>query len=168
MMMVALSPEAKGHLDQYLKQIRMALSGRESIDAGEIERDVLGHIDAELSGEPEPVPAHRLLAVLDRLGEPNEWVPPEEAAWRRPFMALSSQPGDWRLAFVSFGSLVLTVILMTGPVMLWPLPLVLPPLAFVTARINVALLDERREAIGLRQWLLYPPLLVLYVPSFSR
>jgi hypothetical protein len=166
MMMVALSPDAKGHLDQYLKQIRMALSGRESIDADEVERDVLSHIDAELSGVSEPVPAHRLLAVLDRLGEPNEWVPAEEAAWRRPFTALSSRPNDWRLAFVSFGSLVLTVILMTGRVMLWPLPLVLLPLAFVTARINIALLDERGEALGLRTWLLYPSLLALYVPLF--
>jgi len=164
MMMVALSPDAKGHLDQYLQQIRMALSGQESIDADEIERDVLSHIDAELSGASEPVPAHRLLAVLDRLGEPHEWVPAAEAAWRRPFTALSARPGDWRLAFLSFGALVLTVILMTGPVMLWPLPLVLPPLAFITARIDVALLEERREAPGLRTWLLYPPLLVLYVP----
>jgi hypothetical protein len=112
------------------------------------------------------VPAHRLLAVLDRLGEPNEWVPAEPPAWRRPFTALSSRPGDWRLAFVSCASLLLTVILMTGRVMLWPLPLVLLPLAFVTARINVALLDERGEALGLRTWLLYPSLLVLYVPLF--
>jgi hypothetical protein len=164
MMMVALSPDAKGHLDHYLKQIRVALSGRESIDADEIERDVLSHIDAELSGASEPVPAHRLLAVLDRLGEPNEWVPAEETAWRRPFTALSSRPGDWRLAFVSSGALVLTVVLMTGPVMLWPLPLVLPPVAFITARVNVALLEERGEAVGLRTWLLYPSLLALYIP----
>ena len=40
------------------------------------------------------------------------------------------------------------------------------PLAFVMARINVALLDERGEAIGLRKWLLFPPLLVVYVPVF--
>jgi len=166
MMMVALSPDAKGHLDHYLKQIRMALSGRESIDADEVERDVLSHIDAELSDASEPVPAHRLLAVLDRLGEPNEWVPAEEAAWRRPFTALSSRPGDWRLAVVSFGALVLTVVLMTGPIMLWPLPLVLPPLAFITARINVTLLEERGEAVGLRTWLLYPSLLALYLPLF--
>jgi hypothetical protein len=166
MMMVALSPDAKEHLDQYLKQIRMALAGRESIDADEVERDVLSHIDAELSGTSEPVPAHRLLAVLDRLGEPNEWVPAEEAAWRRPFAALSARPGDWRLAAVSLASLVLTVILMTGRVMLWPLPLVLLPLAFVTARINIALLDDRREPIGLRTWLLYPVLLAIYVPLF--
>jgi hypothetical protein len=166
MMMVALSPDAKGHLDHYLKQIRMALSGQESIDADEIERDVLSHIDAELSGESEPVPAHRLLAVLDRLGEPHEWVPAPEAAWRRPFTALSSRPGDWRLACFSFGSLLLTVILMTGRAMLWPLPLVLPPLAFMAARMNVALLDDRGEALGLRAWLLYPSLLVFYVPLF--
>jgi hypothetical protein len=165
-MMAALSPEAKGHLDHYLKQIRMALSGQQSIDADEVERDVLSHIDAELSGDPEPVPAHRLLAVLDRLGEPNEWVPAEESVWRRPFTLLSARPGDWRLAFVSFGSLLLTVILMTGRVMLWPLPLVLPVIAFITGRINVALLDERGEALGMRAWLIYPSLLAFYVPLF--
>jgi hypothetical protein len=48
--------------------------------------------------------------------------------------------------------------------MLWPLPLVLPPVAFITARVNVALLEERGEAVGLRTWLLYPSLLALYIP----
>jgi hypothetical protein len=55
---------------------------------------------------------------------------------------------------------------MTGNIMLWPLPLVLVPLGFITARINVALLDERGEAIGMRKWLLFPPLLAVYVPVF--
>ena len=163
-MMVVLSPDAQGHLDHFLKQIRAALSGQPSIDVGEIERDVLGHIDAELSGAAEPVPAHRLLAVLDRLGEPSEWVPQGESSWRRPFTALQSRPGDWRLASVAFGSLLLVLILMVGPVMLWPLPLVLPAIGFVSARVTVGLLDERGEELGMRKWLVFPPLLVVYVP----
>jgi hypothetical protein len=146
----------------------MALSGRTSVDVDEIERDVLSHIEAELSGESErqPIPVHRLLAVLDRLGDPGQWVPAEKVASPRPFSELISEPGDWRLALLASGALVLTVILMAGPVMLWPLPLLLVALAFVTARINVSLLSQRGEAIGLRTYLLYPPLAVVYVPVF--
>jgi hypothetical protein len=162
--MVAISPDAQQHLDQYLKQIRAALGGQPSIDVGEIERDVIGHIDAELTGEPEPVPAHRLLGVLDRLGEPSEWVPQGEPSRRRPLTGLQSRPGDWRLAFVAFGSLILAFVQMVGPVMLWPLPLVLPVIGFISARVAVGSLDERGEVAGARTWLLFPPLLVVYVP----
>ena len=40
MIMAALSPEAQSRLDGYLKQVRSALTGRPSIDADEVERDV--------------------------------------------------------------------------------------------------------------------------------
>lgn len=109
---------------------------------------MLSHIDVELSGEPEPVPAHRLLKVLDRLGEPQEWVPQERSSWQRPFAALQSQAGDWRLSLLAFGFLALAFILMLGSVMLWPMPLVLGAVSFVTARIAVGLLDGGGEPIG--------------------
>jgi hypothetical protein len=86
MMMVTLSPDAQGHLDRYLKQIKSALADQPSVDAGEVERDVLGRIDAELAGGAEPVSAHRLLSVLDRLGEPREWVAQEQPSWRRALL----------------------------------------------------------------------------------
>jgi hypothetical protein len=38
------------------------------LTADEVERDVLGHIETELAGQPEPVDAGQLLDVLDRLG----------------------------------------------------------------------------------------------------
>ena len=163
-MTIALSPDAQGHLDRYLQQIRTALSGRPAVDAGEVERDVLGHIDAELSGEAQPVPAHRLLAVLDRLGEPREWLPREDAPAARTFAALDAGPGDWRLPLVACGSMVLAIMLIMGPVMLWPLPPVLAAIGFVIARITIGLLDDRGEAVGHRAWLVYPPLLLFYVP----
>ena len=166
-MMVAFSPDAQGHLDDYLRQVKAALAGQPAVDAGEVERDVLSHIEAELTGETEPVPAHRLLKVLDRLGEPQEWVPNDQSSWQRPFAALQSRPGDWRLSLLAFGSLALAFILMLGSVMLWPMPLVLGAASFVTARITIALLDDRGEPIGLRKWLLYPSLLVVYVPILA-
>ncbi len=69
-MMVTLTDDAQRHLDRYVKQVKAALRGHPSVDAAEVERDVLGHIDAELSGEPEPVGASSLRHVLDRLGTP--------------------------------------------------------------------------------------------------
>jgi len=164
MMTVTLSPDAQGHLDRYLKQIQAALAGQSSVDAGEVERDVLGHIDAELVGEPEPVSAHRLLSVLDRLGEPREWVAQEQPSWQRPFSALQARPGDWRLAGISFGALVLTFLLFMGPIMLWPLPPLLVVVSFVVSRITIALLAEHGESVGTRGWLIYPPLIVVYGP----
>lgn len=165
-MMVAFSPDAQGHLDDYLRQVKAVLAGQPSVDASEVERDVLSHIEAELTGETEPVPAHRLLQVLDRLGEPQEWVPQEQSSWQRPFAALQSQPDDWRLSLLAFGFLALAFILMLGSVMLWPMPLVLGAAGFVTARITIAVLDDRGEPIGLRKWLLYPSLLAVYIPVF--
>ena len=122
-MMMALSPDAKGHLDQDLKTdqdgaLRTRVNRRRRDRTRRPEPHQRGPVRRVRTGARAP-PARS----PHRLGEPNEWVPAEPSAWRRPFTALSSRPGDWRLAFVSFTSLVLTVILMTGRVMLWPLPL---------------------------------------------
>ena len=164
MVMVALSQEAQSHLERYLMQIKTALRGHPSIDADEVERDVLGHIDAELSGQPEPIAASRLLQVLDRLGTPNQWVPADDrAGWHRPFEAFSSGPGDWRLACLTFGLFLAGPTLFMGAMTLWPLPPVLMVLGFLTARVTLALFDERGEPVGVRRWLIYPPLLIWYV-----
>jgi hypothetical protein len=163
MAMVALSQEARSHLERYLQQIRTALQEHPSVDADEVERDVLGHIAAELSGQPEPVGATRLLRVLDRLGAPDEWLPADQpAAWQRPFDAVRSGPGDWRLALITFATFVAAPALFMGRVMLWPLPPILFVLSFVLARVTLALFAEHKEPIGPRRWLIYPPLTVWY------
>jgi hypothetical protein len=163
MVMVALSQEAQSHLERYLRQIKTALRGHTSIDADEVERDVLGHIDAELSGQPEPIAASRLLQVLDRLGTPNQWVPIDDhPAWRRPIDAFGSGPGDWRLACLTFGLFVAGPTLFMGAMILWPLPPVLMVLSLLMARVTLALFDERGEQVGVRRWLIYPALMVWY------
>jgi len=47
--MVALSPEAQSHLERYIRQIKMVMREHSSVDADEVERDVVGHIEAELA-----------------------------------------------------------------------------------------------------------------------
>jgi len=101
--MATLSDDARGHLERYLSQVKLALRGHASVDASEVERDVRAHIDAELNGLPEPVDAARLRQVLDQLGTPHAWVPAEDLpAWRRVFSRIRSGPEDWRLAYLTF------------------------------------------------------------------
>jgi hypothetical protein len=163
MLMVALSPEAQSHLERYLRQMKTALRGHPSIDADEVERDVLGHIDTELSGQPEPIGASRLLHVLDRLGAPDEWLPGDNhPAWRRPFEAFPSGPGDWRLASLTLAIFLAGPALFLGRLMLWPLPPLLFVLSFLCARVTLALFAEQDAQLGARRWLVYPTLIVWY------
>lgn len=151
--MISLSQAAQTHLDRYLSQIRLSLAGFPAVDADDVVRDIHAHIDAELGEVSQPVPLPELEAVLSRLGSPSQWVPAEEMpAWRRVLSRLRSGPEDWRLAYLSLGLLVL-------------LPL-FPPLVFVSfllARAGLALAEERGEEVGAQRWLIYPPLLVIYV-----
>ena len=157
-MMVTLTHDAQGHLQRYLRQLKAALRGHRSIDVNDVERDVLGHIDAELAGQPQPVSAATLRQVLDRLGTPDKWVPAEDMPpWRRTLSRLHAGPEDWRLAYLTFAFLVLApVVGAVGPA--------LAIASFPLARACVTLLAERGEPIGARGWLIYPPLIVWYVP----
>ncbi len=53
--------------------------------------------------------------------------------------------------------------LFLGNVWLWPLPLLLPIVAFFMARASIELLEHHEEPIGARRWLLFPVLLPWYV-----
>ena len=164
--MVTLSHDAQSHLQRYLRQLKAALRGHPSVDAGEIERDVLGHIDAELTGQPEPVGAASLRHVLDRLGPPDTWVPLEDLpSWRKTLNRLRSGPEDWRLAYLTFASFMLGPALFVGGPVLWPFPPVLGIASFVLARATISLLAEHDEPVGARRWLVYPPLVVAYVAA---
>jgi hypothetical protein len=159
--MVALSPEAQSHLERYIGQIKTALRGHSSVDADEVERDVLGHIETELAGQSEPVDAGQLLDVLDRLGKPDDWLPTEtHAASPRP-SALHSRPEDWRLAYLTLAIFVAAPALFL-PMILWPLPPLLFVLSFLCARVALARVAEQDEQLGARGWLVYPPLVVWY------
>ncbi len=156
MMMTALptfTQDAQSALDRYLSRVKNALRPHPSVDADEVERDIRGHIEAELEEAPAPVTAERLRSVLDRLGSPNAWVPTDDLpAWRKLLIRFSSGPEDWRLAYLALGCLLL-----------FPIA---PPLLLASvllARAGLALLEERDEPVGARKWLFYPPLVFIYV-----
>jgi hypothetical protein len=157
--MVSLSPEAQSHLERYIRLIKMALREHSSVDADEVERDVLGHIETELAGQPEPVDAGQLLDVLDRLGTPDEWLP-TEPAFERSY-PLPSRPEDWRSAYLTLAIFLAGPVLFL-PMLLWPLPPLLFVLSFLCARVTVARSAERDEQLGARRWLVYPALIVWY------
>ncbi len=162
--MATLTHDAQSHLARYLQQMRAALRGHPAVDPEDVERDVLGHIDAELVGRPEPIDEGDLRRVLDRLGAPSQWVPvDDQSPWWGVVRALRHGPEDWRLAYLSLGLALLGVTLFIGDAVLWPLPALLPILAFFLARATIELLDHSGEPIGARRWLIYPVLVPWYV-----
>jgi hypothetical protein len=162
--MVTLTADAQSHLERYLRQMRAALRGQRSVDPDEIERDVFGHIEAELAGQPEPIDDRDLRRVLDRLGAPNQWAPVEEQSpWWAAVSRLRYGPEDWRLAYLALALAALGVVLFVGGPVLWPLPAVLPIVAFFLARATLELLEYHDEPIGARRWLIYPVLAPWYV-----
>ena len=154
--MMTLSEGAKRNLEDYLRQARMYLRGSKSVDADEVEQNVAEHIETELEGVPEPVSRDDLVAVLKRLGSPQQWVPAEELAWwRRIILRLRSGPEDWRLAYLSFGLLVL------GCILPWTFP-VLVITSFIVSRAALSETDNAQE-LKAQKWFLYPPLIVVYL-----
>lgn len=161
--MAELTQDAQTQLASYLRRMRIALRGHPSVDPDDIERDVLGHIDAELAGHHEPIVANDLRIVLDRLGAPNQWAITEEVTpWWGLISSLRDGPEDWRLAYLSLTLACVGVALFLGDAWLWPLPLLLPIVAFFMARASIELLEHHEEPIGARRWLLYPVLLPWY------
>jgi hypothetical protein len=158
MMATALTPDAQAHLDRYLGQVRAALRGHRAVDAEEVERDVIGHVNAELGERQEPVTMTILRGVLERLGKPEEWIPADELPlWRRIVHRTRFGPEDWRLAYLTFALWAIGPLL--GPV--GPLFLIA---SFPVARATLALMHEHGEPVGARAWLIYPPLVLFYIP----
>lgn len=162
-MMVALTRDAQGQLDRYMRRVKVSLRGQSGVDAGDVERDVLGHIEAELEALDQPVTAASLGTVLDRLGSPTQWVSPDDLPlWRRVVSRLRWGPEDWRLAYLTFACFF------GGPVLAslgegWSaLGGVMLPASILMARATLALLAEHDEDVGARRWLIYPPLVLFY------
>jgi uncharacterized protein (TIGR03067 family) len=166
--MIPLTQEARQRLDRYLREVRAAVSGCRSLDAGEVEGDIREHIEGEFQARTEPVGLRDLEPVLDRLGRPDQWVPEEERprwrllvfrakarvrdGWRRFLDRMHQGPDDWRLAYLALGLLALS--------------LVFPPLlvlGFVVSRAAVAVARERDEDLRAKKWLVYPILVPVYL-----
>lgn len=154
--MIDLTPDAKRKFDEYLQRMRVSLRGSRSVEADEVEQNVIEHVDLALAEAPSPVGTERLGTVLEQLGPPERWLPDDERPiWRRAMDKVIAGPEDWRLAWASFGLLLLAIITMpVGGVML-----LLP--GFVLSRAYVALMEERGEPMGARKWLVLPPIVLL-------
>ena len=161
-MMVTLSEGAKKSLDDYLRQARTYLRGSRSVDADEIEQNITEHIENELEGEAEPVSYDVLDAVLKKLGSPQQWVPMEELPWWwKIIYRLRSGPEDWRLAYISFGLLVVGFLTLAYA----PVCTVFVLASFIVARAVLSVTADGKE-LKAQRWLIYPSLVLVYVPLF--
>ncbi len=166
--MIELTSTAQKHLDQYLGELRISLSACRSVDTHDVERDVIEHIEKSLSDTPTPVDVPALRGVLWELGSPSQWIPEEELPWRRrlrlrfrrALAQLSSGPEDFRLAYLSIGSLALAGLLVSFDAVA-AFPLLCVALSFLFARAALATAGGP-ERLGGQRWLLYPALLLVY------
>lgn len=157
--MIILSESAKKSLDDYLRQARAYLRGSKSVDANEVEQNIVEHIENELEGAAEPVSCDALDAVLKKLGSPQQWVPEEELSWwRKIILRLRSGSEDWRLAYLSFGLLVVGFLILPNA----PAGIVLILAGFLVSRAALSEAVDSNE-LKAQKWFLYPSLIIVYV-----
>jgi hypothetical protein len=156
--MIDFTPEAKQRFDGYLQRMRTSLRGSRSVEPGEVEQNVVEHVELALAGVPGPIGPDRLAHVLEQLGPPERWLSDDERTWWRKIMdRVITGPEDWRLPYLSFAiTFLMFLFFPVGGVML-----LLP--AFLVSRAYVALMDERGEPLGARKWLVLPPIAFVLV-----
>ena len=172
-----LTDNAKEHLDNYLQQVRACLKVCSSIDADEVEQNIKEHIESELQDSSEPISYDSLDDVLKKLGSPEQWVPEEEISWwRKIILRLRKGPEDWRLAYITFGLFLLSFLVGKQmpffAVFLWPIIIfrgtsnvVLLLASFILARATISTVGDSKK-LGGQKWLIYPSLVVIYLPIF--
>ena len=154
--MINLTDNAEKHLNDYLQQVRTCLKVCLSVDAGEVEQNIKEHIESELQGSSEPISYDALDAVLKKLGSPEQWVPEEDLSWwRKIILRLRKGPEDWRLAYISFGLLILSFLV--GRMSF----IVFVPASFIISRAVLSTVDQTNQLKGQR-WLIYPSLFIVY------
>ncbi|MDX1624161.1 MAG: hypothetical protein R3199_09280 [Gemmatimonadota bacterium] len=157
--MIRMTDQARERVDGYVANVRRALRPHPEVDADEVASDVRAHIEEALRGSDEPAREDEVIAVLDRLGSPGRWVPEEELGGLHGIIArIRRGPDDWRLAYLCLGLTVLGILAapVGGALLLLP--------AFVLARGALTVADERGEPMHAQRWLVYPALVLVYVP----
>lgn len=156
-MVIELNEKARKSLNGYLDQVKRSLKGVKYIDADEIVQNVNEHIENELGDTAETVNSEKLGAVLEKLGSPLQWVPEEEISWWRKFiMRIYSGPEDWRLAYLSFGLLLLGFLFHS----LFFNFVILVTASYIVSRAALVAANDRDELRG-QKWLIYPSLIIV-------
>ncbi|HEX8255725.1 MAG TPA: hypothetical protein VF846_21480 [Thermoanaerobaculia bacterium] len=151
-----MTPAARERLDNYLQRMRSELRGTRAEVADEVEQSVREHIEIALAEAQAPIGTTEVIAILDRLGPPERWLADEERPmWRRALDRVRSGSEDGRLAYLSFGLFVASIVLlpMFGFLLLIP--------AMFVGRAWIELARDRGEPLGARRWLVYPALAVV-------
>ena len=178
--MLQLTQTAQRRLQDYLADLRQTLEGYRTIDAAEIERDVLEHIETSLTDAPPPVDAPALGAVLTQLGRPEQWVPADEVPRLRTrarrvllrgrdgaigwAQRVWGGPEYYRLAYLTLTTLALAIACF--PVRDGEGIAVASLLAsFCCARATLTAAADQLPAA--QKWLVYPTLLAVYVPVLA-
>lgn len=156
--MIDLTPSARQRFDDYFQRLRHSLRRASPAEADDVEQSVREHIEVALAGVPAPVGGEQLAEVLDRLGAPDGWVPADDRSIAQRVVQQVTQrlrfgPEEWRLAYVTFGLFVLSLLLL--PVGIGFFLLIA---SFLASRAYVDYMDTKQEEPGARRWLIYPPI----------
>ena len=186
---IGLSPDAETLFDNYLRQVRAALTDSPDVSPDEIEADIREHVENELRTAVRPVVPFVLQAVLNRLGPPTQWLPAGKTVsrsdlpslwkyvtgqFRRIKNILWRGPEDWRLAYLTFGTFALGIFFLLvgtqehsrGSAIL-PLGVVLLIASYFLSRAGINLIEQNgRETGDARRWLLYPPVVLASLVLF--
>ena len=153
-MVLKLSLNAQKSFDDYLNQVKVYLKGAKSVDAEEIQQQISEHIENELIGSAEPVSSDTLDEVLKKLGSPQQWVPEEELSWWKKFaLRVRTGPEDWRLAYISFGLLLLGFLLP-------PAFILLVPASYLVSRAALSFSNYDLQ-VKAQKWLIYPSMIIV-------
>lgn len=175
-MMADLTPQARELLQEYLRQVRSFVSAAGKADPEDVLRDVQEHIERELHGAVSPVSADDLGRVLDRLGEPSSWISTDDLPWwRKTILRLRIGPEDWRLAYATFGIILVGVLFgwifcetsRWGDAVRhefnWSALAIFTAISFVLARATIAGHGSSKVIPPAQKWMIYPPLIAVYI-----
>ena len=166
--MMNVTPAARQQLDSYLQRLRSELRATRAETAEEVEQSVREHIETALEDAPTPVSGTDMIAVLDRLGSPEQWLAEEARAVAD--RSGGSGADDSRLPYVAFGLVLVSI----GSFMFFGFLLLIP--AMFVSRAWIEQKRERGEPLSSKRWLVYPSialvlasvaLLLLLVPPLG-
>jgi len=150
--MMDMTPAARQHLDDYLQRLRSELRATRAEVAEEVEQSVREHIEIALDDAPTPVSGTDMIAILDRLGSPEQWSEEVEHPMSITAPEARSGAGDSHLPYVAFGLVLASIV----SFMFFGFLLLIP--AMFVSRAWIEQKRERGEPLGSKRWLVYPPI----------